>query len=627
LVGYYFVGYHPSYDARVCSIGPYVPKFSEIIPHLKRASLDMGLGGALTDEVLDTLAAQDENQGIKIKANKLKAYRENKIAYFSKKFNRFAGKRGEIEKFAIESMTNYMLAHIPKEYLDVIDPSKDFDLIYVVDTSAKKKEGGKQNVKNKVVVPASSPEYGNMSTTNPLLSNSPGIQPSAKIPLKILQRAIEIASKDKSTYSLKEAYDAFMNEKAASSGISKEEMLKLAENDFDILADVYKHIKDILDKKIASGDFNALILPPLPNIDIASFKDSMKRIPIFGQVGYTESGPSKANRCALMLKKEILEIMERRKTEDPVEIAEDLNSRRNTKKLIDDAGGKGDASKFSINIVNFWLTEIGETRFSVVNGKKVEKTIRQMIDETKNELGLWQTYQKDKGFGFDNIDSALRMASLHFYGKSGEEDQDPLTKAYLLTDFSAPVFARGEDSPEIKSEDLKILKEALTQKIKIDTNNQDMVDIEEIEKLIATHAPAVEIDLPEIPEFTSDPEDVSDILGEIPEETEEISENMEIPKEDDVVEETEQIEQVEQIEPSIQKDVQPETSQEVQQTVEENEEEDQLLKGLIESEDEKDIFASTIKRLVVIAKKLDNEGNHKDSEEVHKIIRKYAGKL
>jgi len=47
--------------------------------------------------------------------------------------------------------------------------------------------------------------------------------------------------------------------------------------------------------------------------------------------------------------------------------------------------------------------------------------------------------------------------------------------------------------------------------------------------------------------------------------------------------------------------------------------------GLISSTDErkKQVFTSTIKNLIKIAKEEDDNGNHAHAEEIHQVIRKY----
>ena len=351
------------------------------------------------------------------------------------------------------------------------------------------------------------------------------------------------------------------------------------------LAAVQKKQQELID----AGDTRALFMQP---IDEKWLKPDEKNTSAHfaGQLFWDSLNPRPINESMANLKVEILREIVESGTDDVETITKALNEKGVRVQLCT---GKKIAPSFSPSAIQWWIEKFpSEMTVSDANGKIiVQLTYEQLLDIATRDYALIREYKKyGVGCGAGSLQGAIDVASIYYAGTLYDDtrDIDPLTRARF--DFSniAPIITLPQGNPDVSSVQLRNLRDTSTERVAPDTDLSGLTEAE-IEKQIGPEVqPENAVIQPN--EVVETPEQDFDIT-QLPQETEE-------------------------------------TGKPEEQQVSDNQEEPEKPQIALE-----DImfggtdFNSTLRRMIKMAKDLDDDNKFSQAEEIHKIIRKYANKM
>jgi len=351
-----------------------------------------------------------------------------------------------------------------------------------------------------------------------------------------------------------------------------------------------------------------------------------------------------------LVKQDIMALKVNNKASDLSNITQMLNESRNRTLLEQGKKAKG---KFTSNDVNFWLKQIEEERLQISQeeGRKISdiellKKYKQEFDTIKN------AYSTGNYDGMSNSHMAERAFRERIFGTPGEKDGIP-GENRLDADTRAPVTYKGiEDLLPIKTEKFTAsqltekrqstgkvteLQEKIEEEIKnIPISNEKTEKKKSKKQLEREERKKEEQKLEEnVLDSTKENFPITDDIGSesvenVPVENVPVEDS---PVEDFPVEDITQVvpesekQEVTPINPTQQNPLVPSIQsvppimENSEQTDSEKTEEEKRKKKMQEEAD--NILASSMKNLIKIAKDLENEGKDIESEEIHKVIRKY----
>jgi len=377
-------------------------------------------------------------------------------------------------------------------------------------------------------------------------------------------------------------YQEEVNTRAKREGKTPEQVEQEMLTDLDILRKIYQNTAAKYKKAVKSGEASVIGMPEPPPF-IKLYQRS-------GAQQFTKVPTNELQAEQLRLRREILLMLKSNPQITSQEIAEKLNSdpRRVAVNKLRERQGKEPISISDADISGH-VSNLKE-QMSGLEGGNNPKTYDRVVEEISNnisELEGTESFQdkkpkrKERGkekHGFDDFKTAIDLASLYFSGLPVDRGSG----AKLGVGSGVDLFSTGPDFKNVSSSEL--------------------MNRREVQKKIEENQKATEKDIGKFIGIKKSPQ-------EIPTEPQAIPPEETQPAEDktNIDESGRPIETTPAVETTPEKSRKPSDS--------------------IKIEDLENLIGKTVNNLIKIAEELDEEGKDEAAEEVHKVIRKYIGRM
>ena len=643
-----FVGYHPFYGVYMCSVGPYFAK-DNMWGKMRLIAGEREIDNAFLDEVIASTEqrvsestdpeVQEELMGTLSAARSVKADLTNRFGFFTKRNQRAT--KEEIQKSA-ENFIRTAIAQL-SEVMDISDIQLGLDDVRLI---LKKATGGQRGTET---IGYNGDVYNGLSDTSTdaqeLFKNRPILGAGSEIQLKpnVLSNIILKSVKSGNWQSIYDEALSRIAKKNLEKGSKKvrgvapvspvvsddairEEVSKISEllqsESFDsegIIKQVLEFSHGIRKEMVARGEINAELIK-LPSVDFKIMKK-----PKVGSVMPTTLG-IKADQLHLAeLRAEVLDVIAKEGTDNPKKISEILNSGIRGKN-INNLKAKGRITEQEVEQVI--LRCQAERKVRVKGQFAKQKSYTQLAAESKKQLEDFKNALDKKDLaGFTNLEETFVMACLSL-SSPGADAIDPQTKGSIPSLFMPPpdLFRRGENFVNYTSEQLTSARRNELEEEEV-FKNIKIASPKEIEAEIGiTDDESVIPEEEEATQDVQDPEAIEDLGVPSIDSVEQVDQVAPV----DSVEQVDQVAPVEQVTTGDQP-ISDFPITEVPQQTEDSQvspeppvqEPASKPRKKIRPSDFAKLVSNSIGTLIKIAKDLDQKGKYAESEEVHKIIRKY----
>jgi hypothetical protein len=414
-------------------------------------------------------------------------------------------------------------------------------------------------------------------------------------------------------------YEQAIQMMATANKKSPEEMKKIVAEQ-EVFSDMFlEELRKIQDNLKKAGDIRADFL----TVALGNKPKSPK----IGAQQTSTNRYSKSTRALVELKMDILRTIVELGTDDPNKVADAINVSRKGFKTKAKAVYNGETMQKLIDTIRS-----EDQQAQKIKKKKQNRTYQEIYASTAKEQEQMINDEDLRDVGYTDLTTALKFASMS-YVKSEAEWIDKKSKMKVLLISAPSIFTReGDSEAPVTSKILAELREtrqiekgpeepirkALKAEMEKEIGKKNVPTqggIEGNAALIGEEA----VDDPNPEEPTSEMSDVVVPASEIPDDTTPTTPTVpasEIPQQEFGFDVTEMPSVPQEKTPQIPKKTPPKTPT---PSIEPKDEEEEF--------DMKKLFGSTFKSLIVMARDLDSQGKVEASEEIHKIIRKYQGRI
>lgn len=643
----FVIGYSPFRGMRSCGVGPYTAK-DEAWAFAKQKMKENGLT-LQTPTIMEDLLTLSKNHPVPTlppdldaedKVNKknplvinyklqirhkrelleVRADLMNKFSSFEKTFNK-------IDRSEMNKGINSYMQRLLNEFGIMFDKDTDIGIV-VKSFDPDPKNIGKIDESADWI----STEFESLNPNDPKgkkLFDS-GIMPGVGTFLKLNPRGInKLFQKFAQEGNWSDLYEKAINMIAVANGKTVEETRVLVAEDkkfSDMLFNELKNIENELNKKV----------PPDPRAKLMKLihKTNVKDPPKMGAQQAQTYRVGMAQRSILELKKELLEAVVKIGTDDPVKVAAAIASGRATQHTK----AKG---MLNAEFIPQWLNAIrseDEAIQKIKKQKKVRPYADILVSVTKDLDSLYMGNEL-RDAGVNDLETALRLQSTK-HMKSPLEYIDIKTKAPLQFVNAPNMFAKpGEENIPVTAKDLTEMR--LTREAKMPEEVLQKQIEEEIKKEIGDLSKVlgngIEENVVLSPEEDKGKEEEKKDQEKLPS-SDGVETPVAIPGEPDFgVTEIPTVPEVPQEKIDLTPDATPIVPGGDGVPVSEVKPEGVIPapaatnippvpKKKKKKTNFKEMVASTVKSLIILARDLDSQGKDKSAEEIHKVIRKYQNK-
>lgn len=624
-----YVGYAPTTGMRAMHIGPYTAKagpWKRTIELLKKSpnkSLSPENLLALADSIqlpqipegFDMEAPENKGSEIvkEFKAKmrekrgilEVRADIQNKFNYFVKTYNKIARK----------DMNKGVNIYLQKLLKSVGTMFGEEDLGIIVKSFPPEKVGqldgrvmGWVDSKFDSIDP-NTPEGQKLMNGNVLLGDGSFLTLNSRGMNKLLLQTSKDGKWD-------DLYEKAIQAMAVANNKPVEQMRTLVAEDSTFSNMFLEQLQNIQKELKAAGDFRADFL------DVALNKKPQDP-PKVGAQQTSTNRISKTQWSILEFNMDVLEAINNVGTDDPQKVADYLNTTRKVHKTI----AKG---KFTADLVGNWINAIKaeDQKFQKLKKKKAVRSYQEIYESAKKEYQMAEQNESLRDSGVPELETAFKFASLS-YMKSPLEFIDPKTNTKLQLTDAPNMFAR-EDDPNLpitskRMTELRMAREKISteEEAKKALKAEIAKEIGNINMPTTGMEPDANLDITEKKESQQ-----SEVVVEAtPDDAAAEAQPQEAtPQEFDFdVNEVPQ-EKIPQGTPPPTSPTTP-TPGAGAEPVPEPEPEPEAQQKTPKKLDLKSLLGNTVESLIVMARDLDSQGKEDAAEEIHKIIRKYQGRI
>jgi hypothetical protein len=424
-----FVGYHPFYGCYALSVGPYCASASDW-KVMSLYSEEKGHTEILPEDLEEAISnsqarlAENKQDATAAKllsaAKSIKADKSNRFGAFIRRFQRATVEEiSSAAKKYITAITKVLAATSDVDVKDVLNPETDFQIAVKSASGEKPKTNLKFKQHTYKTLSPNTEDGSKLIDKKPLIGRASLLSLNANGLHKLMLATVKSGG-------LQGIYDQALQIVAQAEKISPENAEAVVNSDIDLMKQVIKKAREIQDDLIKSGNPMAKSMKKIPPFDLIKPKK-------VGSQRFDALRTRTDQEATARLKLEVLEACNQLQSQDPVKIANLLQSKRDSAHL-QSVMGKGRIDPATIKP---FINQIkAEQVLRGKNGRKINvKTFKQLLSDAQKDLNFIVENKGSKfNEGFSDLESCYRGAQLYLYSP-GADAVDPASKAKVSALF------------------------------------------------------------------------------------------------------------------------------------------------------------------------------------------------